>query len=129
MKVAFATTDAVNVDEHFGRAGMFCVYEVTPEGYEFLEKRVFAEGRDEEVERSRESASEHESIVEAKVERLGDCRLIFMERIGGPSAARLSRRGIMPMKVGDERTIEGNLRRLLETIVNNPPIWLRKAMG
>jgi len=28
MKVAFATTDGINVDEHFGRAGLFAVYEL-----------------------------------------------------------------------------------------------------
>lgn len=127
MKVAFATTDAVNVDEHFGRAGMFSVYEVTQEGYEFLEKRVFAEGRDTAVEASRDNAPQHEGLVEAKVERLKDCRLIFIQEIGGPSAARLSRYGIMPMKVKDVTSIEGNLKRLLETLRDNPPLWLRKA--
>ena len=44
MKVAFATTDGINVDEHFGRAGIFSVYELTPEDYRFVELRKFADG-------------------------------------------------------------------------------------
>jgi nitrogen fixation protein NifX len=128
MKVAFATTDGRTVNEHFGRAGQFAVYEVTREGYSFLETRKFAEGRDTAIKESREMGPEHESRVEAKVGRLEDCRLIYMEQIGGPSAARLSRKGIMPLKVQDILTIEDNLERLMETIRGNPPLWLRKAL-
>ncbi len=128
MKIAFATTDGVNVNEHFGRAGMFAVYEVTAEGFTFIEDRKFAEGRDAEIERTREMGPEHEALVQAKVDRLSDCKLIYMQQIGGPSAARLSRSGIMPMKVKDEVSIEGNLNRLLETIKGSPPVWLRRAL-
>lgn len=128
MKVAFATTDGRNVDEHFGRAGQFAIYEVTRDGYSFVETRKFAEGRDTAIEESRDRGPEHESRVEAKVERLGDCRLVYMEQIGGPSAARLSRRGIMPLKVKDAVDIEENLERLMDTVRGNPPLWLQKAL-
>ena len=46
MKIAFATTDGINVDEHFGRAGMFAIYELTADGYKLIELRRFADGRD-----------------------------------------------------------------------------------
>ena len=135
MRVAFATTDGVNVNEHFGRAGKFSIYEVTKEGYEFIEDRRFtedgAEGRDAGVESTRGDGAEHaehEKLVEAKVDKLSDCRLIYMEQIGGPSAARLSRKGIMPMKVKETVSIKDNLDRLLETIRGNPPIWLKRAI-
>lgn len=130
MKVAFATADGVNVDEHFGRSGRFQVYEITPAGYSRLEDRVFSEeGRDGDVQSTRGMGPEHENKVSAKVDRLADCKLIYMEEIGGPSAARLSQKGIMPMKVKDVVTIEGNLNRLLAAISQeNPPIWLRRAL-
>lgn len=131
MKVAFATTDGVNVNEHFGRSGRFQVYEIMPKGYTRLEDRMFSEeGRDSDVESTRGMGPEHESAVSAKVERLSDCKLIYMQEIGGPSAARLSQKGIMPMKVKDVVTIEGNLQRLLAAVSQeNPPIWLRRALG
>jgi len=31
MKVAFASTDKIHVDEHFGRAGKFTIWDVGPE--------------------------------------------------------------------------------------------------
>ena len=36
MKIAFATTDGINVDEHFGRAGSFAIYDLSQIGYHFL---------------------------------------------------------------------------------------------
>ena len=57
MKVAFATTDGINVDEHFGRAGIFAVYELTPEDYRFVELRKFADALDTAIEEQGARAS------------------------------------------------------------------------
>ncbi len=129
MRVAFATTDGVNVDEHFGRAGMFAIYELTKDGYQFVEIRRFAEGRDTAVEETREQKEVHEDIVQKKVDRLADCKIIYLTEIGAPSAARLARKGIMPVKVKEVVTIEESLERLLDTLRTSPPPWLRKAMN
>jgi len=129
MKIAFATTDGKRVDEHFGRAGMFAVYEMRADGYDLLEIRRFAEGRDEEIAGTKGAGRLHDDKVEAKVERLSDCSIIYLTEIGGPSAARLVRRGIMPVKVKEPVTIEESLTRLTETMRTSPPPWLKKAMG
>lgn len=128
MKIAFATTDGINVDEHFGRAGAFAVYEVKEEGYRFVEMRKFAEGRDKAIEETRGREEMHEDLVQRKVESLGDCKIIYITEIGGPSASRLVKKGIMPVKVKEMVTIEESLRRLSETIKKSPPPWLRKAI-
>src|SRR3972149_4293696 len=99
MKVAFATTDGITVDEHFGRAGKFAVYGIDKDGYSMSGLREFAEGRDEAVEGTKGMGPLHEGRVQSKVEALSDCRIIYLNEIGGPSAARLSGRGIMPVKV------------------------------
>ena len=41
MKVAFATQDLKRVDAHFGWAKNIAIYEVNPEGSEFLEAIQF----------------------------------------------------------------------------------------
>lgn len=130
MKVAFATTDEVNVDEHFGRAGMFAVYDISPEGCTFIETRKFAErGRDKAVEESRENEVEHDNVMQAKVAKLADCKLIYFTNIGGPSAARLVNKGVMPVKVKEVVPIEQELERILDTIRNSPPPWLKKIIN
>ncbi|BCB95330.1 nitrogen fixation protein NifX [Dissulfurispira thermophila] len=129
MKVAFATTDGVNVDEHFGRSGMFAIYEVTRDGYRFVEMRKFADGRDVMIEDTKGMSEVHEDRVQRKVDNLCDCKIIYLTEIGGPSAARLVRKGIMPVKVKEIVSIEESLQRLLETIKKSPPPWLKKALN
>ncbi len=36
MKIAFVTTDGFKVDEHFGRAGMFAIYEFKEDSFKFI---------------------------------------------------------------------------------------------
>jgi len=129
MKIAFATTDGTNVDEHFGRAGSFAVYDLSRTGYQFSELRKFADGIDQAVVGSREQGARHDEAVQDKVDRLADCKIVFMTEIGGPSAARLVKKGIMPMKVKAVISIEDSIRQLHETIMKSPPPWLKKALN
>jgi len=129
MKVAFATTDGKQVDEHFGRAGMFAIYEITEDGYQFVAMRKFADGMDNAVVDTREMGPLHDSAVQKKVEKLADCKIIYLIEIGGPSAARLVKKGIMPMKMKEIVSIESALGQLLETIKKSPPPWIRKALN
>jgi nitrogen fixation protein NifX len=128
MKVAFATIDGINIDEHFGRAGMFAIYEMTEDGYQFVAMRKFADGIDQGVVDTKDLGPLHDSAVQNKVDKLADCKLVYMTEIGGPSAARLVKKGIMPMKVKGVVSIESALRQLEETIRKSPPPWMRKAL-
>jgi nitrogen fixation protein NifX len=129
MKIAFATTDGTNVDEHFGRSGKFAVYDLTMDGYRFVEIRSFAEGRDAAVEQTKGMGWAHDEKVEGKVDRLADCKIVYLTEIGGPSAARLIKKGIMPIKVKEVVTIEDSLEKLLQTLKASPPPWPRKAVS
>ncbi|MDX1764824.1 MAG: NifB/NifX family molybdenum-iron cluster-binding protein [bacterium] len=128
MKVAFATCDGATVNEHFGRAATFAIYEFTEGGYRRLDDRCFGEGRDQRVEGTRDQGALHDDAVESKVDRLADCGIIYMTQIGGPSAARLVRRGIMPVKVEEGKVIDAAAQELLETIRQGRAPWLKKAM-
>jgi nitrogen fixation protein NifX len=128
MKVAFATTDGKLIDEHFGRAGMFAIYDILETGHCFVEMRKFADGMDMAVVDTKEKGALHDDAVQNKVDRLADCKLIYLTEIGGPSAARLVKKGIMPMKMKEIVSIESALGQLLETIKKSPPPWLRKAL-
>ncbi len=128
MKVAFATTDGRHVDEHFGRAGMFRIYEFTKDGYADLGPRVFAEGRDVTVESTKGLGSPHDIAVEDKVEKLADCKIVYVTAVGGPSAARLTRQGIMPVKVAEGSGIKELAEQLLTAIKTSPPPWMKKLL-
>lgn len=129
MKVAFATTDGINIDEHFGRAGKFAIYELTKDGYKFVEMRHFADGLDTEIVETKGMGEVHEDRVQKKVDRLSDCKIVYLTEIGGPSAARLVKKGMMPIKVKEIVSIEESLQKLMETIRKSPPPWLKKVMN
>lgn len=129
MKVAFATTDGINVNEHFGRAGMFSVYDLKQEGYAFVRTIKFADGQDLEIVGTKGMGGIHDEKVQDKVNSLGDCRIVYLTEIGGPSAARLIKKGVMPIKVMEGVSINESLEKLLATVRSSPPPWLRKALA
>ncbi len=123
MKVAFSTTDGIHADEHFGRSSSFAIYEVNENGYRFIEIRNFIDRTD--IENSRDT-EEHESFVEKKIEQLSDCKIIYVTAVGGPSAARLVRKNIFPVKVKENTKIADELEKLKESLKTKKIPWLQK---
>jgi nitrogen fixation protein NifX len=117
VKVAFASTDRIHVDEHFGRAEEFCIWEVGPEEAGFTGVvQVRTEG-DDEADR-----------IEARCAGLEACALVYVAQIGGPAAARLVQKKIHPIKSKEQEPIRDVIVKLQEVLKGNPPPWLRKAM-
>lgn len=130
MKVAFASTRGTAVDEHFGRAGAFAIYDITTEGAEFLEFRRLADGDlDIEVVTTRGMGDLHDAAVASKIDKLADCKIVYFTEIGGPSAAKLVRKGIMPLKSESSTPIDTLTEKLVETVRTNPAPWMRKALA
>lgn len=117
MKVAFASTDKIHVDEHFGRAESFFIWEVGIEEAAFSGLvQVKTEGADEA------------DRIEARCAGLADCALVYVAEIGGPAAARLVAKKIHPIKSKEREPITAVVEKLQEVLRNSPPPWLRKAM-
>jgi nitrogen fixation protein NifX len=118
MKVAFASSTGERVDEHFGRARAFHVWEVgTDEAFPLGTVAPLARGDEDEEDR-----------IEARAEALAGCSIVYSVQIGGPPAAKLVGRRIHPMKTGTEVAITEVVGKLQEVLRGNPPPWLRKAL-
>jgi len=119
MKVAFASTDKVHIDEHFGQAEAFYLWEVGPEEAAFCGV----------VQVKAESEAGHsDDKIEARSSALSDCALVYVAEIGGPAAARLVAKKIHPIKSKEQEPIAAVIVKLQEVLKNNPPPWLKKAM-
>lgn len=119
MKVAFASTDKVHIDEHFGQAEAFYLWDVGPDEASFSGiVQVKAENE----------AGHSDDKIEARAAALADCALVYVAEIGGPAAARLVAKKIHPIKSKDQEQIAAVVKRLQEVLRNNPPPWLKKAM-
>lgn len=117
MKVAFASTDKIHVDEHFGQAKEFYLWEIGPESAEFAGVLQVNEGDGDADDR-----------IEARSAALADCALVYVGQIGGPAAARLVAKKIHPLKSKDAEPITLVVEKLQQVLQGNPPPWLRKAM-
>jgi nitrogen fixation protein NifX len=120
MKIAFTTTNRSHINSHFGSAKSIDVYEVSKEGYEFLETIVFDGNLDEDG---------NEDKLAPKVEALKDCTIVYVSAIGSSAASRLIKHGITPLRSKTEAdAVEDTLNELVKTLNGNPPPWLRKAL-
>ncbi len=120
MKIAFTTSDRVHINSHFGSAKEIDVYEISDNGYQFLETLTFAGELKEDG---------NEDKITPKLDALVDCTIVYVVAIGGSAAARLIKKGVTPVKAkSEEEEIAEVLTKLVKTLKGNPPPWLRKAL-
>jgi nitrogen fixation protein NifX len=120
MKVAFATQDEQRVDAHFGWAKHLAIYDVTPEGFSFVQTFHFGEDLAEDG---------NEDKLAPKLDAIHDCAILYVAAIGGSGAARVVALKIHPIKVPQPEPILDILEKLQEVLKGTPPPWLRKALG
>jgi nitrogen fixation protein NifX len=136
MKVAFTSSDGRIVDQHFGMARDFHVWEVGPDAATAVGKvsalasseapqgapnkeRGFAAGTD----------LDEEDRIAARASAIAGCAIVYTVQVGGPAAAKLVARKIHPMKTVTEVPIADVVSKLQEVLKGNPPPWLRKALN
>ncbi|MGI9211420.1 MAG: nitrogen fixation protein NifX [Methylococcaceae bacterium] len=120
MKVAFSTQDLQRVDAHFGWAKNIAIYEISAEGYRFLEAIQFEGDLKEDG---------NEDKLAPKLEAIKDCTILYVAAIGGSGAARVVALGIHPMKVAEPESIVSLLEKLQVVLRGTPPPWLRKVLA
>ncbi|GGF85359.1 nitrogen fixation protein NifX [Azorhizobium oxalatiphilum] len=120
MKIAFATQDLKRVDAHFGWAKNIAIYEIGPEGHQFLEAIQFDGDLKEDG---------NEDKLGPKIEAIKDCAILYVAAIGGSGAARVVANNIHPMKVSQPEPIDELLVKLEGVLKGAPPPWLRKALA
>ena len=125
VRVAIATRDMKGLNAHFGSAPRFAVYDVTKDGWDFVEAVAFDDNSDE----SGAHKSEGEDRITPKVEALAGCHLLFCLAIGGPSAAKVVAARIHPIKTPQASPIPEVLERTRAMLAGSPPPWLRRVLA
>jgi len=75
-RIAVASTDGKTINEHFGKAASFLIYDLGKESRTFVEKRSVTPLNCE---------SEHtEESLASNIEALKDCTAVVVVKIGGP---------------------------------------------
>src|SRR5512137_2235514 len=118
VKIAFATSDRLAVNQHFGAAESFAIYEVGENETRLIEVAEFIET----------AMDGHEGKLAAKVELLGECAAVYCNAVGASAIQQLLAAGIQPMRVDEGAVIDELLCGLQRSMNNDPPLWLAKHL-
>jgi len=119
LKIAFASTDRTQINQHFGSARSFFIYGLDCDHYDLLACSQFGEL----LEDGREDK------LAIKMKALVGCAAVYSQACGASAAKQLLARGIQPLKAPAGSLIRELIRDLQHTMKTRPSPWLAKAMG
>jgi nitrogen fixation protein NifX len=118
VKVAFATSDMMQVDQHFGAAESFAVYALDPQRARLVEAVQFGQG----------AMDGKEDKLAAKISALEDCIAVYCRAVGASAVNQLRAKGIQAVKVSPGSEISRLIEALQEELRAGPSAWLARAI-
>lgn len=118
VKIAFASNDRRVVNQHFGAAEAFAIYELGEHDARLVEVAEFIET----------AMDGHEGKLAAKVDLLLDCAAVYCNAVGASAIQQLLSKGIQPMRVDEGFAIDEIITGLQKSMVAEPPLWLAKHL-
>lgn len=119
IRVAFATDDMREVNQHFGSAKTFAVYSVDQDTHALVEVAEF--GRLEQ--------DGNEAKLAAKIDLLDGCAAVYCEAMGASAIRQVMAAGIQPVKVYRGSLIADLLEDLQNELRTGPSAWVAKAIA
>ncbi len=119
LKVAFATTDRLRVNQHFGAAEAFAIYEVTPDKATLVGIGEFAE----------EAMDGNEDKLIAKVDFLAGCAAVYVMAIGASAIKKLMAKGIQPIRVNEVDAVDDLLGEISKAMHEGGVAWVDRAVA
>ncbi|MDR1554859.1 MAG: dinitrogenase iron-molybdenum cofactor biosynthesis protein [Campylobacteraceae bacterium] len=118
MKIAFASTDNIHVNDHFGWCKCFYIYELKNDVFTFLKA---VESKDEIVEEMNKLSYKIECIKEADI--------LCASHIGPRATLMVKGAGIFVLGVQKESELIRDILNRLKIMKNeNPPLWMQRFL-
>lgn len=118
MKIAFASTDNIHINQHFGWCERFFIYTVTQDSYSYDKEINSSENKNDEVEK-----------LEYKISSLDNADILYVAQIGPKASMMVQSAGIFSIKSSSEdEKITDAISRLQQLMQEDTPIWLRRIM-
>ncbi|MCG8608990.1 MAG: NifB/NifX family molybdenum-iron cluster-binding protein [Pseudomonadales bacterium] len=118
LKIAFASTDRVHVDQHFGSAKSFSIYAVNPDTHHLITVSEFGD--------LEQDGNEDKLLV--KFQLLEGCAAVYCRACGASAVRQLMTIGIQPVKVSEGALIDDLIATIQQELKDGPSSWLAKAM-
>jgi len=119
MKIAFASTDNIHANDHFGWCKCFYLYELLDDSFIFLRA----------LDASKEITEEGDKLA-YKIECLEDANILCASHIGPRASLMVKGSGIFVLKTEKENERIATLLTSLLTMKNssNPPLWMQRFL-
>ena len=105
MKVAVVSSDGKVINQHFGKASRFLIFEVDKGKIRFIESR------DNKPVCGSAEDGHSDNALERTISWISDCEVLLCSRIGGGAEEALRKKGIRPIEAHD--FIEEVLRQMM----------------
>lgn len=120
LKVAFASADRVQVDQHFGSSRAFVIYGVNQDRAKVLSVAEFAEQEQEQ--------DGNEDKLVSKLNLLDGCIAVYCRACGASAIRQLLSVGVQPVKVSQTTDIQELIEILQIELREGPSAWLARAI-
>ena len=114
LKIAFATSDRILVDQHFGAAAGFAIYAVDGEHARLIEA----------TEYPRESMDGNEDKLASRIAALTGCAAVYCLAVGGSAVRQLLASGVQPVRLENACAIDALLLELRRAINVGGVAWV-----
>lgn len=115
LKIAVASKDSISINQHFGHAKKFWIYQVSDSGCKLLETR--------EVEHYCLGNSSSQSAMAMILQTINDCDAVFVAKIGDGPVGKLQAIGVRAV---DDYAYEAITESLLAYAAKEQQQGLRK---
>lgn len=118
MKIAFASTDNIHVNDHFGWCKCYYLYEIKDNTFTFLKALP-----------SPNEIAEEGDKLSYKIQCLEDANILCASHIGPRASLMVKSSGIFVLKTEKEdEPIEALLNTLIALKNSNPPLWMQRFL-
>jgi len=118
MLIAFASSDGVTVNQHFGWSKSFELYRITEDNAEFIKTLDSSQDAIED---------EHEKLA-YKISTVKEADIMYCAQIGPTASKMVLASKIYPMRSGENDRIDETIVKLQELLLGNPPPWLQRIV-
>lgn len=118
MLIAFASSDGVTVNQHFGWSKSFELYRITAESAEYVKTLDSSQDAIED---------EHEKLA-YKIGTVKEADIMYCSQIGPTASKMVLASKIYPMRSGENDRIDETIVKLQELLLGNPPPWLQRIV-
>jgi nitrogen fixation protein NifX len=119
IRVAFASDDRVRVNQHFGAAEGFLIYDVAPDKANLVAVGEFPAT----------AMDGNEDKLATKIEFLSGCAAVFVMAIGASAIKQLLALDIQPVRITGTDQIEAILAEIQAGMRDGGVPWIDKALA